>query len=474
MPKVPEAEHRTMAAIVPLGQPPARQRPGGRRRRAGRHRAGGEEGEAAEDVILLGLSPAELKSEVACVLETAVANADLQMVRLCLTLVPEAARVGDPRLAPTPLVHGAIQPGEQSVAILEALLRARANPNCQAIGGGTRNSALHVACAQGNAAAVEVLLHYHADVSPVRNRNGETQLACALVARGHGREHCRCVRLLLQAGAPADGQAARLWKGRRSPLHAAAAAGCPLCVESLLVKRADPHARSHSADTPLHCAATAVDDEDSHEALSVLLRFKADTMALNNQGESPLHASVRAGNLGAMVRLAREDPRAAHLRNACDGQTPLESAAHSLVETCKPGREPEQHGALCLFASLFSASGAARTSRGMHVLEQIRARLMASGSPLAHGRGEGARCLRVPSLGKLCERVLEDHLTAALNRSNAPVLLDIFSRLGTTNLASRCETVLIRSGHAPDLTHVIGGWMGCSTVKNDDDTAFHP
>ena len=154
---------------------------------------------------------------------------------------------------------------------------------------------LHHAIARSNTALVELLLKHGADVHAV-NKHGQTALHLAAA-----RSKLQNVELLLKAGAKIETKD----KYKHTPLHYAVTSRNvqnDITVRFLLDNKADVHARLPNGDTPLHVACkkprlTIICKE--------LLEKGANLDAKNSAGETPLIASLKAGdpdNVAALVR----------------------------------------------------------------------------------------------------------------------------------------------------------------------------
>ncbi|KAL8744547.1 MAG: hypothetical protein Q9184_007987, partial [Pyrenodesmia sp. 2 TL-2023] len=162
------------------------------------------------------------------------------------------------------------------VDLLSLLLDRGADPNSQST---TKQSPLHTATARGQRAVVELLLQRGAKISP--DSNGTTPLHMSTYYADF-----ETTTLLLRLGA-------------------------------------DPNARVHFGDTPLHMAIVQKDNEETQRRLELvrLLLQQAAVYSPNDDGWTPLHYAVRHG---------QDDIVALFLDRGCPidvqtnhGQTPL-------------------------------------------------------------------------------------------------------------------------------------------------------
>ncbi|KAK1749906.1 ankyrin repeat-containing domain protein [Echria macrotheca] len=150
-------------------------------------------------------------------------------------------------------IHGS----DRRARIVAVLLAAGAPPNARTLSGDT---ALHLACAAGDAEVIEVLLENGASVD-IRN----TIL--------------------------------------RTPLHAAVAGWVfPNIVSMLLRAGAHPSPRDIESAMPLHLMRER-DERATRDALNILLDAGADISIPMRNGDLPLHRAVRRGNSPLVQRL---------------------------------------------------------------------------------------------------------------------------------------------------------------------------
>jgi ankyrin repeat protein len=178
---------------------------------------------------------------------------------------------------------------------------------------------LHIAAAEGDAAAVQRLLARRANPNATLRTNesrnadwGSTPLHYAAAVGS-----AECVRLLLGAGANA--RAAN--DLGVTPLHRAVR--YPQVAAILLDRGADPRAQDARGRTPLHW--TANDDENCRGVAAMLLDRGADPKLADHEGRTPLHLGAACGRTEVASELLRRGADA----NAPDGfrETALHLAA---------------------------------------------------------------------------------------------------------------------------------------------------
>lgn len=124
------------------------------------------------------------------------------------------------------------------------------------------------------------------------------------------------LRPSIRAGADVN----HIFKGAwlRTPLHHAASRGHDFTVEALLALRADPLAQDVDGNTPVHLAAS----KGREDVAKVLLRACPESALLADYGgRTPAHRAALRGNLNVMRQLIA--CRASVLAEAHDGTTPL-------------------------------------------------------------------------------------------------------------------------------------------------------
>ncbi|KAK9535298.1 hypothetical protein VZT92_007687 [Zoarces viviparus] len=227
-----------------------------------------------------------------------------------------------------------------------------------------QTSALRLAAGRGHAGCVEELLFRGAEVNA--DPGGNTALHDACVGG-----HAVCVQLLLSHGADPEVLAA----DGSAPLHLCTSVQSLQCAELLIGGGADVSVRMRETRlTPLHVAARRALEEH----VELFLRYGADVLATNQEGETPLNAACSAAErpseagryLGVIQKLlgAGADPRTAGrkrhtpLHNACANCSPrivdvlLQHGAKADVANCAgytpmdcliqvvedyPGQQPE-------------------------------------------------------------------------------------------------------------------------------------
>jgi ankyrin repeat protein len=111
--------------------------------------------------------------------------------------------------------------------------------------------------------------------------------------------HLDVAEYLVKAGAPVNSASRNELKAM--PIHSAASAGHEKIVELLLEYRADPNAREQNGYTPLHAAAQNGDEE----VIRVLLYGGADLGLKSEDNKTPLDLALEAGHAGA-IKLLQE------------------------------------------------------------------------------------------------------------------------------------------------------------------------
>ncbi len=261
-------------------------------------------------------------------------------------LIQEGLNVNYKEHDKTPLVILAVQ--TQQTEILEQLLAAGANPEAAASNG---DKALHVASANGDTEALQILINHHADVNS--QANGTGALIKAVLA---GRKEA--AELLLQAGANANevtsggdtpliytikagntamaelllahGADANANHHDKTPLGIAAEAGQVACVELLLKAGADATQVPAHKRTPLHMAA----GNNEAACIPLLIQAKADANALDYNLDTPLHYAARHGHAESLQALLQNGANANIQNNR--SYAPIHLVSEKGFDACIP------------------------------------------------------------------------------------------------------------------------------------------
>ena len=171
---------------------------------------------------------------------------------------------------------------EKPVKIVEALLKAGANPN---IPNNEKDFPMHVACGYGALKIVNLLLDYSASIE-TKDGKGNTPLLFA--ARGDDDVHIAMVDALLKAGADInaendEGDTALMYPCSWD-LHK--------IISFLISKKIDIKKRDKGGNTGLIWAVRS----GSIKAASILLKTDLDPYIMNNHGLSAVDYTEKSGN----------------------------------------------------------------------------------------------------------------------------------------------------------------------------------
>ena len=148
---------------------------------------------------------------------------------------------------------------------------------------------------KGQWATAEYLLTQKPDLSREDN-NGNSPLYLT-VSRGDSA--VQMVKLLLDAGAPADFGPKTGDNAGATPLHLCCATGANTCMEVLLAREASVSKHLPDGSTPLHTAAIG----GNQRTVELLCNAGSDVAALNNEKRTPLHNCAITGNAKAAAAL---------------------------------------------------------------------------------------------------------------------------------------------------------------------------
>ena len=228
----------------------------------------------------------------------------------------------------TPLIWAVRRKDNEAV---ELLLKARADPNLLTP---TGSSALHFAAWTGNLACVKMLLNFGSKIGQV-NANGTNALMFAAI----NSSNLEMLEVLASVGIDVLN---RNTFGKVA-LHCTVTfdeGSSALKTKLLLDLGANVNAQDNEGDTPLHDSLRQL----VNSATEVLLRHGADYTIINNQGNTILHEAARFGNLETLsilrtANLTNIDPYAV----SSDKKTPLQIAQR---------RDPMPEGFIDLFQLL--------------------------------------------------------------------------------------------------------------------------
>ncbi|KAM4676664.1 cortactin-binding protein 2 [Discoglossus pictus] len=170
---------------------------------------------------------------------------------------------------------------------------------------GDRSTLLHQAATQGNVTLMSMLLNEEGlDINNLC-KDGHSALYSA-AENGH----TDCVKLLLTSGAHVDATVSNGF----TALCTAAAQGHSKCTEILIAYNADIN-HVGGGQTPLYLACK----NGNYDDVKLLLEAEADRSITNNDGWTPIHATVDFGNVDCLKLLMYwGDPRVCGLLNQSD------------------------------------------------------------------------------------------------------------------------------------------------------------
>ena len=213
-----------------------------------------------------------------------------------------------------------------------------------------RASALHLATSMGNIAITKILLD-HGALLTVEGRwcwwSNHTPVHCAI-----RRDDEQTVRLFIDSGFPVDTEDTR----GQTWLHLAAAMVKPKVVDLILQHGASVDALTTDQETPLHllfrtCKLEDIGDGEVCQIVCALLHRRANVNIRSKQGQTPLHAAVEAGKIGAVRQLLAHGADVS--TNFHSGNTSLHFAATSdiveaLLEAGADVNAKDEEGNTCL------------------------------------------------------------------------------------------------------------------------------
>jgi ankyrin repeat protein len=168
-----------------------------------------------------------------------------------------------------------------NAADVKRLLEAGTDVNAMIDDGG--RAPLHVACENGSAECVALLLERNAYVEK-RDDDDATPLQYACL-----RGHVDCARLVLQSGADANTKDGL----RRTPLQRACMAGQVDCQRVLLKYGANVNERGNRRRTALHVAC----EYHNVACARLLLQYGADVSTKDPRGRTALHVACHSNSL---------------------------------------------------------------------------------------------------------------------------------------------------------------------------------
>ncbi|KAH8074086.1 hypothetical protein JL721_2647 [Aureococcus anophagefferens] len=214
----------------------------------------------------------------------------------------------------TPLHHCALSPLPGRPGIVDALLRAGADPHRRDEHGRWGLAPAHVAAERGKARA-------RARSARARTRPCPSGAAATRPASTSRAPQAPTLRALLDVVGRAPAVVDARTTDGSTPLHLAAAVGSREATEALLDAGADATARTLDGDSPLHVAAWT----NALPVAEALLARGAEVDAVKRDGSTPLHLCASRGLYGMVTILleAGADKR----KTTVSGSTPADRAA---------------------------------------------------------------------------------------------------------------------------------------------------
>ena len=283
---------------------------------------------------------------------------------------------------------------EDCVGVAQMLLERGADVNASDKG---QNTPLHSASYAGRVEIVKALLTHGANTN-AENDQGETPLH--VVLRGGTGSHedgVRIARMLLERSADVNAPD----KSHNTPLHSASRFGSLTIARVLLDSGANMNAENNQGETPLHIVLRGGtgSHEDGVGVAQMLLERGADVNAPDKSHNTPLHSASYFGRLEITGTLL--DHRANEIAENKQGETPLHLVSRGKYDSQDDGvgiarlllaRGVDINARKCNFTPLLSAAFKGR-------LKIVQA-LLDRGADVGAVSGKGETPLHFVSRGK--------------------------------------------------------------------------